>query len=104
MSGRCVGLMLALRDGSVGLEGTKAIELADEITASVPSYPSSRVSRDTFLRIIRRIDRKANEWAALSRLKSFLQQGEIKDGIDRLHRDMDSAMMKFNVSIANLYV
>lgn len=32
MSGRCVSLMIALRDSSVGLEGTKAIELADEIT------------------------------------------------------------------------
>ncbi|KAG5645836.1 hypothetical protein DXG03_005177 [Asterophora parasitica] len=82
MSGRCVGLMLSLRDGSVGLEGTRAIELADEITA-----------------IVRRIDRKVNEWAALSRLKSFLQQREIKDGIDRLHRDMDAAVMKFNISI-----
>lgn len=35
MSGRCVNLMIALRDSSAGLEGTKAIELADEITASV---------------------------------------------------------------------
>ncbi|KAG5652945.1 hypothetical protein H0H81_002953 [Sphagnurus paluster] len=82
MSGRCVGLMLSLRNSSVGLEGTKAVELADEITA-----------------IVRRIDRKVNEWATLSRLKSFLQQREIKDGIDRLHRDMDAAVMKFNISI-----
>lgn len=62
------------------------------------SYPISLsyVLTET-LRIVRRIDRKVNEWAALSRLKSFLQQREIKDGIDRLHRDMDAAMMKFNV-------
>ncbi|KAF5386738.1 hypothetical protein D9615_001785 [Tricholomella constricta] len=81
MSGRCVSLMLSLRDSSAGLEGTKVIELTDEITT-----------------IARRIDRKVNEWAALTRLKSFLQQREIKDGIDRLHRDMDAAEMKFNKS------
>ncbi|RDB23999.1 Serine/threonine-protein kinase STY17 [Hypsizygus marmoreus] len=82
MSARCVSLMVSLRDSSAGLEGSKAVELADEITA-----------------IVRRIDRKVTEWAALSRLKSFLQQREIKDGIDRLHRDMDAAIMKFNMSI-----
>jgi hypothetical protein len=47
--------------------------------------------------VIRRIDRKVKEWASWNRLKSFLQQNEIKDGIDRLHRDIDAAMMKFNV-------
>ncbi|KAG6909464.1 hypothetical protein DXG01_000449 [Tephrocybe rancida] len=82
MSGRCVKLMLSLRDCSVGLEGTKALELSDEITA-----------------IVRRIDRRVNQWAALSRLKSFLQQDEIKDGIDKLHRDMDTAMMNLNISL-----
>ncbi|KAF8061461.1 hypothetical protein FPV67DRAFT_1509075 [Lyophyllum atratum] len=82
MSARCVDLMLSLRDRSTGLEGTQAIELADEITL-----------------IVRRIDRKVNEWVTLSRLKSFLQQREIKDGIDKFHRDMDAAVMKFNISI-----
>jgi son of sevenless-like protein len=61
-----------------------------------PPDPCSLVTTE-WHRIVRRIDRKVNEWAALSRLKSFLQQREIKDGIDRLHRDMDAAMMKFNV-------
>ncbi|KAF8163016.1 ras guanine nucleotide exchange factor domain-containing protein [Crassisporium funariophilum] len=82
MSGRCVSLMVALRDSSRGLEGTKVIELADEIEA-----------------IISNIDRKVKEWSSWSRLKSFLQQREIKDGIDRLHRDIDAAMMKFNMQI-----
>ncbi|KAG6833190.1 hypothetical protein H0H87_010252 [Tephrocybe sp. NHM501043] len=82
ISGRCVSLMLSLRDNSAGLEGTKAMELSDEITT-----------------IVRRIDRKVSEWAALSRLKSFLQQGEIKDGIDKLHRDMDVAMLNFNINL-----
>ncbi|KAF8892698.1 ras guanine nucleotide exchange factor domain-containing protein [Infundibulicybe gibba] len=82
LSTRCVNLMLSFRDGTAGLEGSKAAELADEVTF-----------------IIQRIDRKVSEWASYSRLKSFLQIGEIKDGIDRLHRDIDAAMMKFNVSI-----
>ncbi|TFK42874.1 ras guanine nucleotide exchange factor domain-containing protein [Crucibulum laeve] len=80
LSGRCVNLMNAFCDSSVGLEGTKAIERADEITA-----------------VIRRVDRKVNEWANLNRLKSFLQQREIKDGIDSLHRDIDGAMMQFQI-------
>jgi len=35
MSGRCVGLIVSLRDSSQGLEGTKALEIADEVEASV---------------------------------------------------------------------
>lgn len=31
MHGRCLSLMVALKDGSEGLEGTKIIEIADEI-------------------------------------------------------------------------
>jgi len=55
--------------------------------------------------VIRRIDRKVKEWASWNRLKSFLQQNEIKDGIDRLHRDIDAVMMKFSVRtfIASLW-
>lgn len=37
------------------------------------------------------------EWGSWGKLKSFLQQREIKDGIDKLHRDLDAAIMKFNV-------
>lgn len=36
MSGRCVELMLSLRESSVGLEGHKAVGLADEITVLEP--------------------------------------------------------------------
>jgi hypothetical protein len=31
---RCTGLLLAFRDSSKGMEGTKAIELMDEVEAS----------------------------------------------------------------------
>ncbi|KAF8964650.1 ras guanine nucleotide exchange factor domain-containing protein [Flammula alnicola] len=82
MGGRCVNLMLALRDSSRGLEGSKVQEIADEIES-----------------IIVRIHRKVKEWGSWNQLKSFLQQGEIKDGIDRLHRDIDAAMMKFNIQV-----
>lgn len=98
MSARCVGLMVSLRDSSSGLEGHKAIEWADEITASVLLHSASAFA-DGNSSIVSRADRKVNEWAALSRLKSFLQQREIKDGIDSLHRDIDAAMMRFNVGV-----
>ncbi|CAA7267623.1 unnamed protein product [Cyclocybe aegerita] len=82
MGGRCLNLMVALQDSSRGLEGSKIVEIADEIEA-----------------IISRINRKVKEWGSWSRLKSFLQQREIKDGIDRLHRDIDAAMMKFSIQL-----
>ncbi|KAF8964088.1 ras guanine nucleotide exchange factor domain-containing protein [Flammula alnicola] len=82
MGGRCVNLMLALRDSYRGLEGSKVQEIADEIES-----------------IIMRMHRKVKEWGSWNQLKSFLHQGEIKDGIDRLHRDIDGAMMKFNIQV-----
>ncbi|KAK0210526.1 kinase-like domain-containing protein [Desarmillaria ectypa] len=82
ISNRCVSLMLALRDSSVGLEGQRPSELVDEVTA-----------------IVRRIHRKVNDWAQLSQLRSFFQQSEIKEGIDRLHRDIDTAMQNFNIQL-----
>ncbi|KAG6861734.1 hypothetical protein C0995_012738 [Termitomyces sp. Mi166 len=77
---RCVDLMLSIRDNLSRLEEFKGVELTDEITA-----------------IVRRIDRRVNEWAALNRLYSFLRQGDIKDGIDSLHRDMN--VMRFNIGL-----
>lgn len=82
ISNRCVVLMLALRDSSVGLEGQRPSELVDEVSA-----------------IIQRVDRKVNDWAHLNQLRSFFQQGEIKQGIDCLHRDIDMAMQSINMQL-----
>lgn len=98
MSGRCVGLMIALRDSSRGLEGSKALEIADEIEMWVVCLCISPNMMLTYSRIIIHIDRKVKEWASWPHVKSFLQQKEIKDGIARLHKDIDGAMMKFSVS------
>jgi len=81
MSARCVSLLVALQEPK-GLDGTMIQDIADELEL-----------------IISRIDRRVKEWGSWSRLKSFLQQREIKDGIDRLHRDIDAAMMKFNIQM-----
>ena len=91
--------MVSLRDSSRGLEGTKVLEIADEIEASV-SQTSHLISQSHTHSnsIIIRVDRKVKEWGSWSQLKSFLSQSEIKDGIDRLYRDIDTAMMKFHVS------
>ncbi|KAF8906062.1 hypothetical protein CPB84DRAFT_1844704 [Gymnopilus junonius] len=85
LSARCIRLMIALRDSSKGLEGTHMIEIADEIEV-----------------IVSHVDRKVREWATWTQLKSFLQQGEIKEGIDRLHRDIDASMMKFHATTMEL--
>jgi len=44
-----------------------------------------------------RIDRKVKKWASWSFPKSVIFQAQIKDGIDKLQRDIDAAMMKFQV-------
>jgi len=44
-----------------------------------------------------RIDKKLKEWGSWSFPKSVIRQGRIKDGIDKLQRDIDAAMMKFQV-------
>lgn len=39
MSARCLSLMVSLKDSSQGLEGSKVVEIADEIEVSVISPP-----------------------------------------------------------------
>ncbi|KAF9496004.1 hypothetical protein BDN71DRAFT_1446698 [Pleurotus eryngii] len=79
MSDRCKTLLLALRDGTNGLEGNEITELIDEVDS-----------------IIERIDTRLVRWSQLSHLKSFLQQSEIKLGIEKSQRDIDMVMMKFS--------
>jgi len=47
MSGRCVSLMVSLRDSSQGLEEAKVLQIADEIevsaVASVPTFLQSHI-------------------------------------------------------------
>ncbi|KAF9533346.1 hypothetical protein CPB83DRAFT_845111 [Crepidotus variabilis] len=77
---RCVDLQVALQESLQGIEGSRASMIADELDP-----------------IIHRMHRKVADWATWGQLKSFLQQREIKDGIERLNRDLDAAMMKFHV-------
>lgn len=89
--------MLALREGSQGLQGTSTLEHADEIEEFVIISSPYNALIQNHSRVIRRINRKVSEWASLSRLRSFLSQREMKDGIDCLHRDIDAAIMRFHV-------
>ncbi|PPQ72493.1 hypothetical protein CVT24_003256 [Panaeolus cyanescens] len=83
LSDRCSTLLTTLRDHSKGLDHAKVLEITDEMDFIVLS-----------------INRKVLEWGSWGKLKSFLQQREIKDGIDKLHRDLDAAIMKFNIGIS----
>lgn len=88
--------MVALRDSSVGLEGQRPSELVDEVAAYVvPFLHFYRLPNS--ISIVQRTHRKVTEWAQLSQLRSFFQQSEIKQGIDRLHREIDAAMQNINV-------
>ena len=97
MSARCLSLMVSLRDSSEGLEGSKVVEIADEIEVFVVSPPYFFIFLIQSCSIIHHISRKVNDWGSWNHLKSLLSQREIKDGIDRLHREIDAAMIKFNV-------
>jgi hypothetical protein len=43
-------------------------------------------------------DRKVKEWESLSRIRAFLYRSEIRDGIEKVQRDIDVVMMKLSVS------
>ena len=47
--------------------------------------------------VVWRINQRMIEWASWDRLRSFLQREDIKDGVDRLNRELDYWVMKFNV-------
>ncbi|THH08540.1 hypothetical protein EW145_g2641 [Phellinidium pouzarii] len=55
LSDRCTKLLLAFREKCDGLEGSKVMAAADEVTC-----------------IIERAHKKASHWAAMSRIKSFI--------------------------------
>ncbi|KAF5324648.1 hypothetical protein D9611_004380 [Ephemerocybe angulata] len=82
MADRVVGLMLSVRDGSEGIEGTRAVALADELDP-----------------VLKHINRKVREWADWGPLKCFLQQGDLRDGIDMLQRQLDGAILRFGVAM-----
>jgi len=47
--------------------------------------------------VLRHINRHMQEWASWNHLRSFLQKGDIKGGIDRMDRELDYCMTRFNV-------
>ncbi|KAF9036774.1 ras guanine nucleotide exchange factor domain-containing protein [Panaeolus papilionaceus] len=83
LSNRCRTLLSTLQDHSKDLDDERVSQIADEMDFMVQS-----------------INRKVMEWGSWGKLKSFLQQREIKDGIDKLHRDLDAAIMKFNIGVS----
>ncbi|KAH8108481.1 ras guanine nucleotide exchange factor domain-containing protein [Phellopilus nigrolimitatus] len=81
LSDRCTKLLLAFREKCEGLEGTEFMGAADEVSI-----------------IIDRARRKAASWAAMSRIKSFVNQGDIKLGLEQLYRDIDLCAQQFNIA------
>ncbi|KAL0947206.1 hypothetical protein HGRIS_013323 [Hohenbuehelia grisea] len=81
MSNRCKQLLLTLQDSSAGLEGTRTIEFADQVEAIISS-----------------INRRLSVWSNFSRSRSLLAQTEIREGIDRFNRDIDMAIVAFNIN------
>ncbi|RXW24190.1 hypothetical protein EST38_g1647 [Candolleomyces aberdarensis] len=82
MAARCIETILAVEEGTEGLEGTKAAALAQHLRPS-----------------LEKINRKVAEWADWGPLKCLLQQSEIKDGIDLLQREFEGAVFRFGVAM-----
>ncbi|KII88779.1 hypothetical protein PLICRDRAFT_42015 [Plicaturopsis crispa FD-325 SS-3] len=83
LSNRCASLLVALRESSTGMGSTEALRAADEVEST-----------------IRTIHRRMQNWSTLSRVKSFVKQSEIKEGIDASYRAIDACAMQFNVSVS----
>ena len=86
------------------MEGSKALEVADEVEMFVtPSIISLQGLTTTQCyaqhrrSVMRSIDGKVKQWASWSFPKSAFFQGQIKDGIEKLQKEIDDAMMKFQV-------
>ncbi len=94
---RCIQLRSTLQESTRNLEGTFITEIADELDRyaffTLPYY----IYHIMCCSLLGRINRQMMEWATWNRLRSFLQQGDIKDGVDRLSRELDYCMMRFNV-------
>ncbi|KAI0050015.1 ras GEF, partial [Auriscalpium vulgare] len=82
---RCQALRLALRDNSVGLEGTHEQKVVDEVDS-----------------LIERVYERVRQWAVYPKLKSMVKQNEIKLGIEESYRELDSVSMQFNVQSSHL--
>src|ERR1700735_306519 len=54
---------------------------------------------DSYFSTISRIQRRVEEWAGYSRVKSLLNINDIKDGIDAFYRDIDACFDKFHVRL-----
>ncbi|KAI0255389.1 hypothetical protein BJV78DRAFT_1279551 [Lactifluus subvellereus] len=82
LSRRCLDLVSALRDHSRGLEGTYAQQVADEVE-----------------HVLTRILERVRKWADLGKMKSFVQQTEIRLGLDESYRELQSCSMRFNIAL-----
>ncbi|KAH9977150.1 kinase-like domain-containing protein [Lactifluus volemus] len=82
LSRRCLDLASSLRDHSQGLEGTLAQQAIDEVE-----------------RVLRNILKRVHKWADLGKMKSFVQQTEIRLGLYKSYRELQSCSVRFNIAL-----
>ena len=99
LSDRCTRLLIAYREKYTGLEGTEVMAEVDEIARFAFSGSPSFFSLMTLIySIIERALRKAQSWSTMSRIRSFVCQSEIKNGLEQLYRDIETCAQQFSVS------
>ncbi|KAH6918894.1 hypothetical protein BKA70DRAFT_1089732 [Coprinopsis sp. MPI-PUGE-AT-0042] len=78
MSQRCVSMLIAIREG---MHDQPAADWATDLENTLYA-----------------IDAKVQEWAGMSKLRSFLQQSDISEALDGFQRSIDGAMMKYQIA------
>ncbi|KIM42498.1 hypothetical protein M413DRAFT_444900, partial [Hebeloma cylindrosporum] len=54
---------------------------------------------DEIENVFLRFDRKVKEWASFNKLRTFLYRSEIRNGIEKVQRDIDVVMMKLSIQV-----
>lgn len=78
------------------------MESVDDITELAQCLSSTRCISHCVSRIVRRCQKKAEEWASMNWPKSFLHQGDIKQNLYILNKKIDDCGQKFNVRALSL--
>ena len=54
--------------------------------------------------IIEKAQRKATTWASMGKIQSIMNQGDIKQGLDEMYKEIDRCSQQFNVRIYPPYL
>jgi len=81
LSNKCVQILSAFDDRTSELEGSEMQQIADELDP-----------------ILRKVLSRTKRWSSYGSVMTFLRNNEIKEGLDRCHAELDTAMNLFQIN------